>query len=75
MYVMDPMSCLLPMVLGGRHQQVLRTRLKPAVPHMSCGASGMKNKREGLGPMLRLEDFEGIKTLPTKFQPHLTPEG
>jgi hypothetical protein len=35
----------------------------------------MENKREGLGPMLRLEDFEGIKTLPTKFQPHLTPEG
>jgi hypothetical protein len=30
--VLDPLRCCLPMVLGGRHQQVL---LKPAVTHMS----------------------------------------
>jgi hypothetical protein len=29
------------MVLGARHQQVL---LESAVPHMSCGASGVKNQ-------------------------------
>jgi hypothetical protein len=45
MYVLDPLSCWLPMVLGARHQQVL---LKPAVTHMSCGASGIKNQKYGL---------------------------
>jgi hypothetical protein len=35
------------MVLGARHQQGL---LKPAVPHMSCGASGLKSELTACKP-------------------------